>query len=129
GFASIRQISSGEIMHMRTPPMEEARSLYVEQSNLAQLIRWPDADSQEPLVIWDVGLGAADNAMAAIHCYEEEAALGPVRPLKIMCVKNDLDSLRRALRHDDKFLSLRHGGPHGILGKGRWQSKLDDGLS
>ena len=39
GFASIRQISSGEIMHMRTPPMEEARSLYVEQSNLAQRLR------------------------------------------------------------------------------------------
>ncbi len=36
GFASIRQISSGEIMHMRTPPMEEARSLYIEQSNLAR---------------------------------------------------------------------------------------------
>src|SRR4030095_13573234 len=84
GFASIRQISSGEIMHMRTPPMEEARSLYVEQSNLAQRIRWSDADSQEPLVIWDVGLGAAGNAMAAIQCHEEQDALGRVRPLQII---------------------------------------------
>ena len=36
GFASIRQISSGEIMHSRTAPMEEARKLYVEQSCLAE---------------------------------------------------------------------------------------------
>jgi queuine tRNA-ribosyltransferase len=129
GFASIRQISSGEIMHMRTPPMEEARSLYVEQSNLAQRVRWSEANSQEPLVIWDVGLGAAANAMAAIQCYEEQAALGPVRPLQIISFENDLDSLRLALRHDDKFLYLRHGGPGEILGKGRWQSKLHNGLS
>ncbi len=39
GFGSIRQISSGEIMHMRTPPMEEARQLYVEQSQLAERVR------------------------------------------------------------------------------------------
>jgi queuine tRNA-ribosyltransferase len=129
GFASIRQISSGEIMHMRTPPMEEARSLYVEQSNLAQRVRWSDANSQEPLVIWDVGLGAAANAMAAIQCHEEQAALGRVRPLQIISFENDLDSLRLALRHDDKFRYLRHGGPGEILGKGRWQSKLHHGLS
>ena len=69
GFASIRQISSGEIMHSRTPPMEEAHSLYVEQSAL-QGARAPA--SADPLVVWDVGLGAAANAMAAIHCYEEQ---------------------------------------------------------
>ncbi len=66
GFASIRQMTSGEIMHMRTPPMEEARSLYVEQSQLAARL----SESNTPLVIWDVGLGAAANAMAAIECYE-----------------------------------------------------------
>ena len=64
---------------MRTPPMEEARSLYIEQSNLAQRVRLLRREAvQEPLVIWDVGLGAAANAMAAIHCYEEQAAIGPV---------------------------------------------------
>src|SRR5215210_8036579 len=39
GFASIRQISSGEIMHSRTAPTEEALKLYVEQSNLAGRLR------------------------------------------------------------------------------------------
>src|SRR5205807_5501832 len=78
GFASIRQISSGEIMHSRTPPMEEAQRLYIEQSNLAERLRLSESDA--PLVIWDVGLGAAANAMAAILCYEEQAANVPVRP-------------------------------------------------
>ncbi|MDQ3199957.1 MAG: tRNA guanosine(34) transglycosylase Tgt [Verrucomicrobiota bacterium] len=125
GFASIRQVSSGEIMHMRTPPMEEAHSLYIEQSRLAERLR---ALSPEPLVIWDVGLGAAANAMAAIQCFEAQASLGEVRPLQIISFENDLDSLRLALRHDDKFPYLRHGGPAGILERGAWQSKRFSGL-
>ena len=126
GFASIRQTTSGEIMHMRTPPMEEARSLYIEQSNLAQRVQ---SSVAEPLVIWDVGLGAAANAMAAIQCYEEQAKLGPVRPLCLVSFENDLDSLRLALRHDDKFAYLWHAGPIGILENGEWRSKHYTGLS
>ncbi|MGH7938309.1 MAG: tRNA guanosine(34) transglycosylase Tgt, partial [Chthoniobacterales bacterium] len=128
GFASIRQVTSGEIMHMRTPPMEEARSLYVEQSHLAERL----SDTDEPLIIWDVGLGAAANAMAAIECYEARAAIGPmgpIRPMRLISFENDLDSLRLALRHDHKFPYLRHGGPIGILETGRWQSKRHPGLS
>ena len=119
GFASIRQSTSGEIMHMRTPPMEEARSLYVEQAQLAA--RLAEANP-EALVIWDVGLGAAANAMAAIECYEAQASLGAVRSLRIISFENDLDSLRLALRHGDKFPYLRHGGPAGILARGEGQA-------
>jgi queuine tRNA-ribosyltransferase len=112
-------------MHMRTPPMEEARSLYIEQSQLAERL----SASDQPLVIWDVGLGAAANAMAAIQCYEAQAKLGPLRPLRLISFENDLDSLTLALRHDDKFTYLRHGGPAGILARGEWQSKQHPGLS
>jgi queuine tRNA-ribosyltransferase len=132
GFASIRQISSGEIMHSRTAPMEEANRLYIEQSNLAERLPLPaneDAESAEPLVIWDVGLGAAANAMAAINCYEEQAALGPVRPLRIISFENDLDSLRLAFRHNRDFPYLRHSGPAAILTDGFWQSRPHPGLS
>ena len=125
GFASIRQISSGEIMHLRTPPMEEARSLYLEQSHLAERL----ASSPDPLVIWDVGLGAAANAMAAIECYEEQAAIGPIRSMRVVSFENDLDSLRLALRHREKFQYLRHAGPVSILENGEWQSKRHEGLS
>ncbi len=126
GFCSIRQISSGEIMHSRTPPMEEAQRLYIGQSNLAERLR---AEEESALVIWDIGLGAATNAMAAIHCYEAQAADGPVRPMRVVSFENDLDSLRLALRHNREFTYLRHSGPAAILAAGEWQSRPYPGLS
>ena len=125
GFASIRHTASGEIMHSRTDPMEEARQLYVEQARLAERLQ----ESSEPLVIWDVGLGAAANAMAAVQCYEAQAKIGPIRPMRLISFENDLDSLRLALLHNDAFPYLRHGGPPAILREGSWQSKTHPGLS
>jgi queuine tRNA-ribosyltransferase len=135
GFTSIRHAPSGQVMHARTPPIEEARSLYVGQSRLVERLR-PVAGSGEPalpggappLVVWDVGLGAAANAMAAVLAYEEAAATGPVRPLLLVSFENDLDSLRLALRHDRLFPYLRHGGPATLLRQGRWRSKEHRGL-
>jgi queuine tRNA-ribosyltransferase len=132
GFASIRQISSGEIMHSRTAPMVEAGELYIEQSRLAERVAVSAEEnpkSAAPLVIWDVGLGAAANAMAAIGCYEEQAGQGAVRPLQIISFENDLDSLRLAFRHNRDFPYLRHSGPAAILTDGRWQSRQHPGLS
>jgi len=123
--ASIRQRSSGEIMHARLPPIQEARELYVEQSRLAE--RLQSATSNAPLVLWDVGLGAAANAVAVIECYEKLTT--PCRPLHMVSFENDLDSLRLALRHRDRFLYLRHGGPITLLEKGKWQSRTHPGLT
>ncbi|TSA34599.1 MAG: tRNA guanosine(34) transglycosylase Tgt [Verrucomicrobiaceae bacterium] len=124
GFASIRHIHSGEIMHSRTPPMDEANRLYIEQSRLSGLLRESGA---EPLVIWDVGLGAGANAMAAINCHGKEA--GPVRDLHIISFENDLDSLRLAFRNNDQFHYLRHSAPAAILKESKWTSKSHPGLS
>ncbi|HEY8835269.1 MAG TPA: MnmC family methyltransferase [Chthoniobacterales bacterium] len=125
GFASIRQISSGEIMHSRTAPMEEARQLYVEQSHLSERLR-ASSENEPPLVIWDVGLGAAANAMAAIECYEQVQA---ARPLGIVSFENDLDSLRLALRHQEEFPYLRADAVETLLAEGHWQSPKQAGLS
>jgi queuine tRNA-ribosyltransferase len=124
GFASIVHRASGEIMHSRTEPMEEAQRVYVEQAELAARLRSPG----ETLVLWDVGLGAAANAIAAIRCYEEQAALGPVRPMRIVSFENDIDSLRLALAHDEKFPYLQHPGPAAILQHGRWELEGQPGL-
>ncbi len=80
-------------------------------------------------MIWDVGLGAATNAMAAIHCYEVQAAHGPVRPMRVISFENDLDPLRLAFRHNREFVYLRHPGPAGILSEGEWHSGKYAGLS
>ena len=130
GFSSIRQISSGEIMHSRTPPLEEAQMLYVEGARLSERLRAAADGRAEPLVLWDVGLGAAANAMAAIRCYETLAEAGAaVRPMHLVSFENDLDSLRLALIYNRDFLYLRHGGPAAIQQSGRWQSKAFAGLS
>ncbi len=131
GFSNIRHVASGETMHANKPPMDEARELYVDQSRLSERLRLaPDEspDDATPLVVWDVGLGAAANAMAAIRCYEEQAAAGPVRPMRIVSFENDLDPLRLAARHDELFTYLRHGGPAWILRAGKWQSREHAGL-
>jgi len=126
GFASIRHVESGEIMHSRTPPMEEARNLYTGQARLAERLLEPETGV---LVIWDVGLGAGANAMAAIACHEELMKQNlPARDLLIVSFENDLDSLRLAFQHREKFPYLRHGGPAAILESGSWQSKIHPGL-
>ena len=113
-------------MHSRTPPMDEARSRYIAQSRLASRLR---EDTNEPLVIWDVGLGAAANAMAAVECYEALALEGRVRPMHIVSFENDLDSLRLALKNNDRFPYLRHAGPPAILKNATWVSKQQELLS
>jgi queuine tRNA-ribosyltransferase len=128
GFSSIRQISSGEVMHSVNDPGEEANTLYVEQSCLAARLNDPSASPDE-LVIWDVGLGAGSNAMAALRCFESEwknrtNALGllhPMRAMRLVSFEHDLDSLKLALGNPRDFAHLRHGAPHELLKNGVWQ--------
>ena len=123
GFSSIRQLSSGEVMHSVSAPEDEANRLYVEQSRLALRLRSRSPDDAQPLVVWDVGLGAASNAMATIHCTERELAMAgsaALRPLHLISFERDLDPLILAARHASHFPHLRHGAPHGLLNKGRW---------
>jgi queuine tRNA-ribosyltransferase len=132
GFCSIRQISSGEIMHSRTPPMEEAQALYIEQSNLAARLRLSAEETPSearPLTIWDIGLGAGTNALAAILCYEAQAAQTALRPMHIVSFENDLDPLRLAFKHNREFTWLRHSATAGMLEHGQWRSRQHPGLS
>jgi queuine tRNA-ribosyltransferase len=122
GFFTIRQISSGEVMHSVTAPSDEANRLYIEQSSLAD--RLAGRGSEGELVIWDVGLGAAFNAMAVISCFERcYAAKGQtdLRRLRLVSFEWDLDSLTLAANRPGIFPHLRHGAPFKILNIGQWQ--------
>lgn len=122
GFSSIRQLSSGEVMHSVNRPSDEAQRLYVEQSGLAaRLLR--NGEVPNELVIWDVGLGAASNAMAALQCFEKtygEAGGETLRPLRLVSFECDLDPLKLAAKFASHFPHLRHGAPHAILEHGKW---------
>jgi queuine tRNA-ribosyltransferase len=113
----IRDRASGEVMHSVNDPAEEARTLYVEQSRLLARLK---LESAEPLVVWDVGLGAAANTMAAIQAVEAMDSADRVRKLLLVSFENDLDSLKLALRHRRWFKHLRHAAPEQLLAANRW---------
>jgi tRNA U34 5-methylaminomethyl-2-thiouridine-forming methyltransferase MnmC len=62
GAHSLRCRTRGETYHPKVGPAEEARVLHVEQQDLRRR-----AGSTNGLVLWDVGLGAAANAVAALE--------------------------------------------------------------
>jgi queuine tRNA-ribosyltransferase len=139
GVGRIRDTVSGEVMHSVNDPAEEARSLYVEQSRLverlaeakpatassgAPSVRAPGATPS--LVAWDVGLGAAANAMAALQAVEQRfGAAAPARKFTLVSFENDLDSLILALRHPAWFKHLRHAAPRRLLADNRWVSSTE----
>jgi queuine tRNA-ribosyltransferase len=133
GAFSVRQISSGEVMHSTNHPDVEANALYVDQSQLAQrILREPNSEAHSTapttnpmrdLVIWDVGLGAASNAMAAIACFERihaQRGASELRTVRLVSFERDLDPLILATQKSARFPHLQHAAPHGLLGKGRW---------
>lgn len=126
GFANIKQTSSGEVMHDVSHPMVEAELLYVKQSRLAE--RLGGSAGLEPsgvsfdseVVIWDVGLGAAANAMAVVRCFE---ASPRCRRVHLVSFEPDLDSLKLALEHLNLFPYLDHEAPGVLLKSGSWVSE------
>lgn len=120
GVGRIRDRTSGEVMHSVNDPAHEARSLYVEQSNVVGRLKTPDV---HPLVVWDVGLGAGANAMATILAVEAMTPEERKRRLVLISFENDLDSLRLALRHTQWFKHLRHPAPTQLLAKNQWLSE------
>lgn len=116
----IKQEGSGEVMHPSTAPDHEADALYVRQSGLMDLLK---GEGEAAVIVWDVGLGAAHNAMAAVRAAEMLAAAGQLRrPMHIVSFENDLDSLRLALKHPRLFAHLRHAAPHAIARGERYLS-------
>lgn len=120
GSANIKNTSSGEIMHSQIRADLEAKSVYFDQSGIEKLA----ASASGEIVLWDVGMGAAANSMTTLLQYEKLFTANPqTRPLKIFSFENDLDSLRLASHHQDRFHYLRHSAPSALLQAGNFVSK------
>lgn len=98
GAPAMRDRVTGEIMHPRGPDLETAE-VYLGPSRLAERLA---AGGAEPLVLFDVGLGAGSNALAAWRLSE---SLPGARPLEIVSFEHDLSALALALdeRHRAAF--------------------------
>lgn len=122
-IAGIRDTQSGEIMHSVNDPHEEARRLYIDQSGLMDILRQTET-STDPVVVWDVGLGAAFNAMALVGAYEAAGDRGEkLRPLRICSFEIDTDPLKLVIGQPWLFPHARHAGPHTINSENLWRSK------
>jgi len=100
GAISIRNKVVNEIMHNPVGPWKEANSLYIDQCRLREKLL---ASAKHPLVIFDVGLGAAANALAALHCLQNIGKSLSPRKMKIVSFERDLDLLRFALSNASQF--------------------------
>jgi queuine tRNA-ribosyltransferase len=120
GFHSIHDKASGETMHSVIDPLIESKLLYVDQSDLRYHL---SKDDRDPLVVWDVGLGAATNAMAAVREIESlRKEIGVKRDVHIFSFENDLDSIRLALKNPSLFSHIQHSAPSSIVRTGFWEN-------
>jgi len=124
GIPAILHRASGEVMHPGTGPEVEARELYVVPSRLEERLREGDGAS-EPLVLFDVGLGAASNAIAAWRVSESLPA--SARRLEIVSFDHDLDALKLALQpeHAEAFglaTADAHAAATALLTAGRHET-------
>jgi len=105
-------------MHPSVGPWGEACRLYVEQPGLAERLTVPGP----PLRIYDVGLGAAANAAAAMACAH---GLGSARrrPLEVVSFEVDLAPLRLALSDPQgfPFLVPYHEAAGQLMRQGHWE--------
>ena len=90
GAAAVRDVVVGEVMHPVVGAAAESERLYVAQSRLRERL----AGGGPPLVLFDVGLGAGSNALAALRAAREA---GPsARPLEVVSFDRDTGALALA---------------------------------
>lgn len=98
GTLAVRSLVDGEVMHPGVGPVREAQELYLAQSRLAERLV---AAAPRPLVLFDVGLGAGTNALAARSVSEACATAGA--RLHLVSFERDLDALDLALQHPSEL--------------------------
>ena len=99
------------------------------RADIPQLMSLLSDDSDQPLIVWDMGLGTGAAALSAILSYEAAAQRRPVRPMHIVSFSSDRDALKLALSHKKIFPWLRHGAADTLLHRGAWKSRFCKGLS
>jgi queuine tRNA-ribosyltransferase len=101
GALAMRSLIDKEVMHPGVGPLVEAEQLYVRQSRLEQRLGTAGEPTQAALVVFDVGLGAGSNALAA-RAVSQRAPAGS-RRLDLYSFERDLGALELALASGEAF--------------------------
>jgi queuine tRNA-ribosyltransferase len=98
GLVAMRSLDAGEVMHPGVGPLVEAEQLYVRQSRLGERLRTTEG---RKLVLFDIGMGAGSNALAARA--ESERAPASAARLELVSFERDLGALELALTQPADF--------------------------
>ena len=90
GEQTLFSASYGEKMHPGLGPQAEAELLYVRQLNICERLR----NGSGEFVIWDIGLGAAANAIATLRALRESSG-----SLRLISFDNTREPLEFALQN------------------------------
>ena len=101
GALAMRSLVDGEVMHPGVGPFVEAEQLYVRQSRLRERLLAGEGGQVDRLVLFDVGLGAGSNALAARSASEELPR--SVARLELVSFERDLGALGLALTAGEPF--------------------------
>ena len=112
GATSVRSREFGETFHPVIGPMAEARALHVRGQRLAERV----AETCGPFIVWDVGLGAAANAVAVLESFAD-------RKMEIHSFDRASAPLDFALRHAEElgYLAPYRAAIEMLLATGRAQ--------
>jgi tRNA U34 5-methylaminomethyl-2-thiouridine-forming methyltransferase MnmC len=124
GTYSIRSLAEDETFHPVIGPVAEAEALYVKQLRLRQRLQSHDGE----FVVWDVGLGAAANAIAVLRATSDLPC-----SLRIISFDRTLEPLEFALRHSTELgyltgyeSAIKELLRTGCALDGRWEMHLGD---
>jgi queuine tRNA-ribosyltransferase len=121
GARAMLDHATGEVMHPVVGPLVEAERLYLSPSRLAARLTHA---ADRPLVLYDVGLGAGSNAIAAWRL--SESLPRSARRLEIVSFDRSLDALALALapEHAAHFALDGAAGAaaHTLLARGHCES-------
>ena len=100
GAWTLRSRETGETFHPVLGPEAEALALHVDQTDLVRRVEAHDRaqDRAEPFVIWDVGLGAAANALTVLRATRDL----PGRT-RLISFDHTLDPARFGFEHADRL--------------------------
>ncbi len=90
GICSVRSLADDETFHPVVGPVAEAEALYVNQLRLRERLQ----NHSGEFVIWDVGLGAAANALAVLRATRDIAC-----EIRLVSFDHTLAPLEFALQH------------------------------